>query len=722
VAEDDVAAGDDRSRHVHYVDLVLGAWRPREAAFQLAAGLDVALQPIDGAGEAVAVVGAQTIDIEAAGAPLVNQAWDDASRIAETLPGGAVIVVLAPRFDLPMRAENEWFFLFLRRLGQAVVVIGKEPPMTATGRSPFERRRSVVEPEWEIRPDEISAERMRLLRFFPGLLPKAIAEDADVTGEAVSLIPAGPGHFLIPTGYRDTDPGLAPRDFDALEALEARDDGVKALAQTFCTSHFADAATLIDLALRFFRAGSTDLALGLIGRARTVARNPDAVARCELARQEIALFERRYSDVTAAPALSPRAPAPCVEKRRRLAEWADFASGNLSAAEDIVAPTLKHLRGTGGTDVDDIRRLELIARGRQASGDLDGALTLARSVAAALDHAGDAADQRLVFANAIGLARLHAARHDSAAETSEIERAFATALGGRNTGDILMMNVLLARADRGPVSEIASRRWLRAALVWLAHEPHEGLSRDAVAAVTGKADMPPGEIDGEVSGALADGLERTWPAIASRRPGRPPNFRSSASLPRLSSRRMFGGPGAAVLWTAESMVAPPPTLPRARLVKLVIAALAEICPPFAKAEGGTVTVDTNLGVDVPASREEALSVALRTGIEEFTFGEEVKRLDSAERARLSGDLEVRLSPIVKDVADAVGTIAVTFKRYLPEVRLSGAEARVVAHLRNGGRNSLAGLPMVAGISMGESDAVLRRLEPIRVIRADIRSA
>jgi hypothetical protein len=170
------------------------------------------------------------------------------------------------------------------------------------------------------------------------------------------------------------------------------------------------------------------------------------------------------------------------------------------------------------------------------------------------------------------------------------------------------------------------------------------------------------------------------------------------------------------------MVAPPPTLPRARLVKLVIAALAEICPPFAKAEGGTVTVDTNLGVDVPASREEALSVALRTGMEEFTFAEEVTRLDSAERARLSGDLEVRLSPIVKDVADTAGTIAVTFKRYLPELRLSGAEARVVAHLRNGGRNSLAGLPMVAGISMSESDAVLRRLEPIRVVRADIRLA
>jgi hypothetical protein len=248
------------------------------------------------------------------------------------------------------------------------------------------------------------------------------------------------------------------------------------------------------------------------------------------------------------------------------------------------------------------------------------------------------------------------------------------------------------------------------------------LSRDVIAAVTGKADLPPGEIDSEVSAALADGLERTWPAIASRRPGRPPNFRSSTALPRLSSRRMFGGPGAAILWTAESMVAPPPTLPRARLVKLVIAALAEICPPFAKAEGGTVTVDTNLGVDVPPSREEALSVALRTGIEEFTFAEDVKRLDSAERARLSGDLEVRLSPIVEDISDTAGTVTVTFKRYLPELRLSGAEARVVAHLRNGGRNSLAGLPMVAGISMSEADAVLPRLERLRVVRTDIRFA
>jgi hypothetical protein len=243
-----------------------------------------------------------------------------------------------------------------------------------------------------------------------------------------------------------------------------------------------------------------------------------------------------------------------------------------------------------------------------------------------------------------------------------------------------------------------------------------------VATVVGKTDIAPPEVDGEVSTALADGLERTWPAIASRRSGRPPNFRSFDALPRLVSRRMFAGAGAAILWTAESMVTPPPSLSRSRLVKLVVAALGEICPAFVKAEGGTVTVDTNLGIDVPATRSEALSVALRRDVEEVVLGEETLRLTSSERTLLAGDLEVRLSPIVQDVAEANDGVVVTFKRYLDKIRLSGAEARAAQHLKHGARSTLTAFPMVVGVPVEERDPLIRRLENARVVRADVRPA
>ena len=133
-----------------------------------------------------------------------------------------------------------------------------------------------------------------------------------------------------------------------------------------------------------------------------------------------------------------------------------------------------------------------------------------------------------------------------------------------------------------------------------------------------------------------------------------------------------------------------------------------------------MTVDTNLGIDIPRSRNEAMSVALRLAAEEFTYGEETTKLDTLERGRLVGDLEVSLSPFVGGVADVDGGIAVSFKRYLPGVRLAGSEARLVTHLRNGARCSLRAFPMVAGVSAEEVNPLVRRLEQARILRADAR--
>ena len=166
----------------------------------------------------------------------------------------------------------------------------------------------------------------------------------------------------------------------------------------------------------------------------------------------------------------------------------------------------------------------------------------------------------------------------------------------------------------------------------------------------------------------------------------------------------------------------PASPPRARLSRLACAALARICPPFAEVGGGTFASDANLGVDIPATRDEALSAALRLGVETLCYGEERIRLDAGTRANLLPDLDVRLSPIVSGVEDSADAGAVvSFKRYLPEKALGEEEARLVAPLRSGDRLRLRTIPMMAdGQSIAEVESKLRKLEAEHIVRLDVR--
>jgi hypothetical protein len=725
LTDDEATVSSETPAAVRYVDLVLGGWRPREAAFQLAASLGVDLGRCDRSepAETDLAMSVGEVDVGAQGDPLVNQAWEDACRIAAALPASAVVVVLPPRFDLPLRADNEWFFYFLRRLGRSIIVVGEEPTMRFVDKSPFERRRSVVLPEWDIDPDQIGVQPMRLLRLFPGLLPRAVARTAGLTDNDVLPIPIGKDHFLVPISYRDQDPRESAFDFDALEDIEAGDEGFRAIAQSYCTSHFADVAALTELGLRHFRSGSRDLARDLVQRARSVARDPAIVASAEVALLEMSLFERRFAEVVTAPSLSPRAAAPDRERLQRLKSWARLGLADLSGVPESVGTLLRRLGHEDAIDAGSVLQLDGIAGARLTHGDIEGALSVGRSVAAALAHAGKRADPRLVYANAMNLIKIYARQGDLGALSREIDRAFDTSLGARSAGDILLMNFLRAKAEGAPTSPTAAACRLRAGLVWLCHEPREGLGRDAVEAILGadKADRP--GIENEISAALADALAESWPQITSALAERVPAVCPISNLPAMAPRRLYAGPGAAGLWTSDTIAMPAPAPSRAWLTKLVCAVLEKICPPFAAVDGGTISTDTNLGIDVPASRDEALSVALRLGVEDLYFGEERTRLDPGTCERLSGDLEVRLSPIVSAATVSGDGLIVTFKRSLPEAVLFDEEARLIAPLCKGERFRLRTLPIVTdGRPLAEVETSLRRLEAARIVRLDVRPA
>lgn len=706
---------------VHYVDLLLGGWRPREAAHQLAISLGVEL----GIGESVVAAepdigfGIEAIDAGACGDPLIKRAWEDASSLEAALPADAIVVVFAPQFGLPLRADNEWLFYFLHRLGRSVVAVGPEPDMHAVDKSPFEPRSHIALPQWRPLPDDVAPDARRLLRLFPGLLPWRLVETASLERAAHSLIPDGAGHFLIPIACRDADPRDCAFDFDALGELEAEDEGFQALAQTYCTSHFAEIDVLAGLGLRHFRAGYRDLGRDLVARARSLASDPGEAARTEVLLLEMSLFEQRYSEIIAEPRLSRRAGAAEKARLQGLKHCARLAVGDLSAAPEFVPESLRRLGDR--IDAADVLRLNGAVRARRAAGDLEGALNLGRSVAAALARRQEAVDPRLVYANAIGLAGLYLARGEYGAVGSEVDRAFAASQGARCASEVLAMNVLRGKAAADQTAETARTYWLKAALAWLSLEPREGLGRDATELILGTDKVAGSQLDSEVSAVLADALADSWPEIEETSSGRLPDVCPASALPT-GSRHMYAGPGAAILWTNDARTMPPSTPPRARLRGLVCAAIARICPPFSIVGGGMMAADANLGMNIPGTRDEALSVALRLGVEDFCFGEERLRLGAEERRRLAGQCEVRLSPIVSGIAETADGLIIGFRRYLPKLVLSEADARLIEPLRNGARIRLMTLPIVADGETMAAEARLRDLEARHVVRVEVRAS
>jgi len=709
------AALDDALRRARMVDLSLGAWRAREAAFQLAAetGVELASLSVDDPDRGLVSSGLRSIDVAARGDPLVMIAFDDAARIGQALPGGGVVAVLAPAYGLPIRAENEWFFTFLRRHGLSVALVGDDVP-SALGKSPFERRRGLAAPEAPAGAPALSPVQRQILRFFPGLLPKALAEKLQIDPQSVGLVPAGPTHFLIPPGWRDRDPRTAARDFDAMVDVEARDDGLHALAQMFCTTYFAEPQALVALSRKAERAGSTDIARELAERARLAARQPDDIVIAETRRIEVALADRRYVAVAAVPEPSRLAAAEPKDRLRRLKTVGQVRAGALAAAERPLAVLISRLEGKERLDTDDLQLLADAAEARLAADDPGGAFVLAEGIEATLAR-DPRHDRRIAFAAALTLARIHRLRGDIRDYRAAVQRSYATSRGARTLHEILEMNLLEAMGERDAQSPSVRLAWLRAGLAWLAIEPPESLAQSAMLAVLGK-EVPRWQLDIDVSDALGHALDAAWPELASSSRQKFPGIRHAdeRSVPTM----MLAGEGAGVLWSPAGGSGIANTRARQHLIRLVLAGLATLQPRLAEIGSGTVLIDTNLGIDIPRSRAEALSVALRSGARELVFAADTITLDEDLRPRFAADLTAAIAPIVAAIEDREDDPCVIFHRHLPPRILSPAEVRAIAPLRDRKGFALAALAEDLGKSLAEAEAEARRLEADRLIRLD----
>ena len=412
---------------------------------------------------------------------------------------------------------------------------------------------------------------------------------------------------------------------------------------------------------------------------------------------------------------SERAPAEAKLGLKRFRAWAEVTLGTATAAERDLAAPLAALAAGETLPADDLLILDAHANARLTSGDGPGALALAEAIATTLTRAPQA-ERRLAVINAMTLARIHRNLDDRDAERASFERAFAASRGVRSLAEMIEMNVAVASAESDPRAPASRLARLRAALAWLVLDPPEGLSLNAISAVLGRPDVSRTQIDQAVSEALADALGKAWPELAGKTVPAPPAIRLASRA--FEPARVFAGPGVAVLWAAGGEPDGAEQRRRPRLVGLVTAALVDICPALAEAGQGTILVDTNLGVDVPATRPEALSVALRARAKEFVFDNETIFLDEGMRPRFAADLRVSLSPTVARLDSGNDGVTVNFRRRSPPTVLVGEDARLVQRI--------AGAPVALGELGRELDRpidaieeALRRLEAAGIVRLDL---
>ena len=692
------------------VDLSLGAWRPREAAGQLALALGIDIGPglpSDPANSPITLE-RRGLDVAATGDPVAVLCLEDARRIASVLPPTGTITILAPRFGRGLGTLNDWFFHFLRRTALQLSLVGPEPA-TVMARSAFERGEDGAAPPPGKAIETFPDEQQHLLRFFPGLLPRRIVARTGLDPSAAALMPVGAAHFLVPPAYRDTDPATAAATLDAMAALEELDDGFKALAETFCTAHFADSAALARLAADAFHSGETDLARELATRARVVARDPEAAAAADLVRQEIRLHQQRHAEILASPEPSRRASDRVRQRLAHLRLRAAIERGDRGPAPAGVEALVARL-DAGAATPDELHLLCLHVATRLGAGDT---ADLAGRIAKAVEATGD--DRVLI--EVLGLQTAIARRSgDLAAARRTLGRQLAVTAGSRSLAEIVTMNVERARIADDPASEAARAAWLRAAFAWLAFEPFEAFPASAVGSVLGTTSVPRGQIDQAISETITRALAQ-WP----------PGEKTVADelLPAVHFRRsgiadperIIGGPGIAVLWSRQMDWVPPS--PFRQQLLAVAWSLFRQSFPDSEAREGTVVVDDNLGDDLPATREAALAAALRLNVPEVRFGGERIVLDATNRPRLATDLRIGLSPAVSGLSGPNDAPVVRFRRRFPEITVTGEEAAAIGPLRDGGRMPLGTLSVLMGRPLAETERLMRGLEAKRVVRIEL---
>jgi hypothetical protein len=586
------------------IDLTMGAWRPREAAHQLAAQAGIALPAIAATAPAAgaswaATVGAN-IDTEARGPAHVHIANADAALLHPRLcaQADAPLLVWLPLFGC-LPDDNGWF---LHLLGQRLQAAGSRviTAQRAAGAGAAPAAACLV----------------------PHLLPSADG--------GVLVHPLRGGQFLCCPSARPLDwPMPARTRFDQMAARPDAPAWLRAYAACHGNSYFVNSDALSDYGWTCHGEGATELAMLMLQRARDCARDPILHATIVARMQGLRIASQNFSDAAQEAAPPPNLPQPLRDFLRQSIGWARIMLGHTAGLDDCFGQP-----GSGPADSgEQLYAHNIHALGLARAGRADEALELELRIEAA--RSSEAIDDaRLAYINNLNIARLYK-RHAQLEQAARYyELAFATNYGVRTHAEAAHAAWIRASMARATGQALSAGAWLlQAVLHWLADPLPDAVPVRLAQAVLGHA-LPAQQ---ERAGAMFDVLLCALSGAVERGelacgpdPGLPAPAFADMSAGR-DVHHYFGSPGCSVGWSRAPLCGhhmQPGHAPLAALAARVLAACAGVPD-----SGGTIIVDDQGGRDLPATRTELLSLALARGAPACTWqGEHVDMHAGHEQA------------------------------------------------------------------------------------------
>ena len=625
-----------------WTDLAMGAWSVGHAAHEIATQLGVDLAgPDDGAD---ANIINRNVDREARGDGTLIASFDAARRIAAAMPKDGSIIVVRPRFGLPLRTDN-------RALLRYLVQLGIDVRCTPRAGTPHD-----------------ATDLPELVRAHPGLIEPRILAAIGVAEDHPALTRTVDGRFLVDPAARDVNPRRKSMLIDRLAAFEAGDARLFAYCQCLGSPLFVESPRLAAAAQAMVQ-HAADLALALAAKARACARTTLEIAQCDLQLQGIRIFLHQFDVVAAMPDPSHRLPEPLRRELFTMRGWGKVMTGDVGEAERCFSQG-----GDVEADTNGLYGRNIAALARFRARDIVGARAIEEAIASDL-LAEDDPDPQLCFVNALNLGRLGRAAGDCDYYRAAVARAFATSDNVRSVSEIIQLNWLESDALQAYDPARARLSCLRCAFAWLALEPPEALSVRALRTLIGLTPMPPRRIDAQGAAKISARLGAAWPDVEPLALNDVPQVRLSDDAPEVPLTATVAIEGAALGWSAARR----PMLPRApetlALAARAFAILASEAGATLEPGSGSWTIDAVTGCDVRAAPGDVVASRWLRGLETDVVG-----------------LRVGLGPAVRSAMTTSDGVDLQFKRHRPPLTLYGTQADVFVGITDAGPTPVYALP------------------------------
>jgi hypothetical protein len=729
--------------HIVATDLSLGSARgfqaPRELCAQLGIAIDINVfgRRIDLASDAAQQVAAW-VDAEGRGASVIATAHDLADRVAAaaSLLERTVILVLLPRFQDTLAAEDGWFLYFLAAACEqgAQTLLFLQAPGAAPTLPPGLQARAAI-PAGAGAAGAAPAPAGDLLAFFPGVLADIdlvrLAEIGQLRGGACLQLEGG--YYLVGPEHRID---IAAADDASLLALQQYADEAGWL-QAFALFHrcrrgvnLAEAEHRTLVAQAWSRAGEGGLALAeaYLQQAAEEARRRRSplYGRIVLDLQSLRIAAQRFeaaADCALDDALCAAALASDLHLTRA---WGQIMCGRAAEAEHSFARADPLALGTARSAID-LYLLNIFALSEFRAGRIDSALSIEQGIARRLAVL-PAPNYHLQYINHFNLARLFRAVGDEGQCRHHLAQVFFTTDGLRTEGDAVYFNMTLGSLCQKTGDAAAALRhyWLASVHLLAAGVP-EALGWRTLLSFFGKRVQPQPDTPARVAAALHELLATAAAAAAGfdagRVPPRAPTCRYAlASRARIaheqSQRRLWLAPGfGSLISTAASDIMPAfdsdATERLARLTTSVFEWHARL-PPGACGDG--ILIDDGFGTEVASALPEAIPAALRWHAVAIEVAGQGSLAPSADGLRYT--VGPAVSATRSGGAEGQQQL-VAFKRYRSEATLHGPAASVLSAIVDGltrfpdiHRRVLQAHPSVSG---DDCMRLLGRLETQRIV-------